>query len=948
MQDKIEKNDSADAADSVKQFNIMNEKLLPQRTNINKEHAAEEKKIHKAFKEYETAIETILAIHQKDIGTEASQVLITLLEHYVAKINSPLQRCSMLLHSNQRNDLKLAKHCLTLLKPNPDSNSVGDQAIYDLLKYWNQHPDELDIKQGTSQILCAFFSCYKHYIHLSDKLTEQLRVHDFWRTTVYNQWISPILNEIDDENDDVKKHAFEKLSALQKWIPGYQTGYQKYFTQRILLKLEDPRLDLESQKILIKSLINLRAWIAPSLHSRIIERLTVLIGNTDLDMKLSAKIALKKLMDDKTCSIQIDEAIEHLLKRKERTQLLRLDKVSIHYILFELDFLSVFASSSMQVKLMLHFIQEFLQTSDPFLEGLFCHSLAQIPAALPELPETMREGVIGKITQLLSFDRRNNPELGMNFESYCELFMRIKDSMDRISQENICYDLFKYYLEYSYDEYIQPVTKRRPQLIAMMSAEKRLQLVEYAFSLLLAEFNPAIYEDRKFFYLLSQTERVRALQIITTLIDTSPDKVKMHTQFFNMLLTIYKDEDEANVTRLTAQEILTTFNWYLSDEFKNTTIDSLFALIDQPKIPLFSPPNNHSAFTLKLIKHLSSSMGKTAYTTLNDKLLALFHAKDNPLLQFDIVQTLADIQPQLDKDKCMDVALSLISFLQNPTKNRTIKEAIVHFIALEQKRLSLPVYESAIPVLSHIIAQKTKHKNLQRAAYKALRQFSTSNCNSEQKEQVTGVLLKTIKKTKDPHIWKGLFKTIVALKDWLSPKKKEFFINYLMENIDDTAQDITHYHFFKTLFLLRDWLPAEQQSSLLQAKLKNFLLNLNYNSRGAYEVLEDLTPVLNENERIFVIRHLIANLDHLHLNLVHKLFVTHAAVLSENDQITLLTRLEKLGSHAESDTANEARSNFIEIYNLYSQSIVEKLVYQAAQQHHLPIEVTQHIWSYTL
>lgn len=50
MQDKIEKNDSADTADSVKQFNIMNEKLLPQRTNINKEHAAEEKKFIKHLK----------------------------------------------------------------------------------------------------------------------------------------------------------------------------------------------------------------------------------------------------------------------------------------------------------------------------------------------------------------------------------------------------------------------------------------------------------------------------------------------------------------------------------------------------------------------------------------------------------------------------------------------------------------------------------------------------------------------------------------------------------------------------------------------------------------------------------------------------------------------------------------------------------------------------------
>ncbi|WP_392537308.1 hypothetical protein [Legionella sp. 227] len=941
MQDKIQKNDSADAADSVKQFNKMNEKLHSQLTKINNELEAEDKKTHKELKEYETAIETIRTIHQQHVGTEASYVLITLFEQYVAKINSPLQRCSMLLHSNQRKDLRLAKHCLTLLKPNPDSNHEGDEVIYNLLKYWNQHPDELDIKQGTTQILCAFFSCYKHYIHLSEKLTEKLRVHDFWRTAVYDQWISPTLNEIDDENDDVKKRAFEKQSALQKWVPEYQTGYQKYFTQRILCTLEDPTLDLEGHKILIKSLIDLRTWIAPSLQSKIIERLTALISNTDLDMKLSAKAALKKLMH-KTCSIQIDKAIEHLLKRKERSQMFRLDRVSINYILFDLDFLSVFASSAMQVKLMLHFIQEFLQTSDPFLEGLFCHSLAQIPAALPELPEAMREGVIRKITHLLSFDGRDNPDLGINFESYCEIFMRIKDSIDKSAQENICYDLFKYYLEYSYDEYIQPVSKRRSQLIAMMSSEKRLQLVEYAFSLLLTEFNPAIYKDRKFFCLLSQTERVRALQIISTLIDTSPDKMK----FFNMLLAIYKDEEEANVTRLTAQEILTAFNWHLSDELKNTTIDSLFALIDQPKSPLFSPPTNHSAFTLRLMKHLSSTMGKTAYSTLNDKLLALFHAKDNPLLQCDIVQTLADIQPMLDKNKRIDVALFLINFLQNPTKNRIIKEAIVNFIALEQKRLSSPVYDSAIPVLIHIIARKTKHNNLQRAACKALRQFSTSNCNSEQKEQVTGVLLKTIKKTKDPHIWKGLFKTIVALKDWLSPQKKESFINYLMENIDDSAHDIAHYHFLKTLFFLRDWLTAEQQSSLLEAKLKNFLINLNYDSRGTYEVLDDLMPVLNQNEQIFVIHHLIANLDHLHLNLVHKLFITHAAVLSENDKITLLARLEKLGSHVESNRANEARSHFIEIYNLYSQSIVEKLLYQVAQQHDLPMEVTQHIWSY--
>lgn len=773
MQDKIQKNDPADAEDSEKTFNIMNEKLPPQQTKRDKELNAEGNKIHKECKEYETAIETIRTIHQKHIGMEASQVLITLLEDYVAKINSPLQRCSMLLHSNQIKDFKLAKHCLNLLKPNSDSNPIGDEAIYNLLKYWNQNADELDIQQGTTQILCAFFSCYKHFILLSEKLTTQLQVHDFWRTAVYNQWIAPILNEIDNANDDVQKRAFEKLSALKKWIPGYQTGYQKYFTQRMLSKLQDPTLNLEGQKILIKTLINLRAWIAPSLQSSIIERLTVLVSHSNLDIKLGAKLALKKLMDDKTYSIQIDEAIERIFKRKERSQLLRLDKVSMNYILLELNFISVFASSAMQVKLMLHFIEGFLQASDPIFESLFCHSLAQIPAALPEMPQTMREGVIRKITSFLSFDGRENPDLAINFEYYCELFMRIKDSMDRSSQENICYDLFKYYLEYSHDEYIQPVTKRRAQLIAMMSSEKRLQLVEYAFSLLLAEFNPDLYEDRKFCYLLTQTERVRALQIITTLMDTSPDTMKMQTQFFNMLLTIYKDEDEANVTRLTAQEILTTFNWHLSDEFKNTTIESLFALIDHPKIPLFSPPNNHSAFTLKLMKHLTSSMGKTAYTTLNDRLLALFHAKENPLLQFDIVQTLAEIQPQLDKNKRMDVALSLISFLQNPTKNRIIKESIAHFIALEQKRLSLPVYDSAIPVLIHIIAQKTKDNNLQKAAYKALRQFSTSNCNSEQKEQVTGVLLKTIKKTKDPHMWKGLFKTIAALKDWLSPQKKK-------------------------------------------------------------------------------------------------------------------------------------------------------------------------------
>ena len=335
-------------------------------------------------KEYENALKTILDIHQEQIVINAGQVLIILLEKYIAKINTPLLSCSFLEAPERKTDFILAKHCLNLLKPNHDSAYTDDEAIYHLLKYLNLHHDKLDMKQGTTQILCAFLSSYRHYADgLSAELTEQLHIHDIWSNIVENNWMYPSLTDIRDGNDIEIKCAFNKLSAIKKWVPENQAVYQQYFTFLMLRKLKDGAMDTHVKATLIDHLVNLSAWIDPSAKGEIIECLTVLIDDGDFEVNYSAKRTLKKLIDDKTCSAQINEAIENLLKRKEYLSRFGLETSLIYDIRSNIDLLCDSASPDMQAKLMESLTREFLQTSNHRHKSLLCHSLNKLHANIP-------------------------------------------------------------------------------------------------------------------------------------------------------------------------------------------------------------------------------------------------------------------------------------------------------------------------------------------------------------------------------------------------------------------------------------------------------------------------------------------------------------------------------------------------------------------------------------
>ncbi|CAM2735807.1 Uncharacterised protein [Legionella steigerwaltii] len=255
MKDKIQRSNPAAITETVKQSHKMNEEVLTHLKKFGEESEAEGKSVHEQLKEYETSAETILEIHRTQIVTDASQVLITLLEKYIAQINTPLLSCSFLDHPDRKTDFILAKHCLNLLKPNHDSARTGDEAIYHLLNYLNRYHDELDIKQGTTQILCAFFSAYRHYADgLSEELTEQLAVHDFWSEVIDTRWLKPALEEIQDEDDNVKKLAFKKLAAVKTWTPENRTVHQRHLTSMMLEKLNNDTINSEAKETLIKHL----------------------------------------------------------------------------------------------------------------------------------------------------------------------------------------------------------------------------------------------------------------------------------------------------------------------------------------------------------------------------------------------------------------------------------------------------------------------------------------------------------------------------------------------------------------------------------------------------------------------------------------------------------------------------------------------------------------------
>lgn len=148
-----------DIQEPVKKFFRTSEKLLAKLSKYFDDLDSDSEEGHELQKEYEIAAETILAIHCEQIVTDASQVLIRLLEDYINKINTHLLSSSFFDLPGRKTDLILAKHCLKLLNPELASDRTGDTAIYYLLKYLNLHPEKLDIKQGATQILCAFFLC---------------------------------------------------------------------------------------------------------------------------------------------------------------------------------------------------------------------------------------------------------------------------------------------------------------------------------------------------------------------------------------------------------------------------------------------------------------------------------------------------------------------------------------------------------------------------------------------------------------------------------------------------------------------------------------------------------------------------------------------------------------------------------------------------------------------
>ncbi len=936
VKDKKRKKRPLGITRTVGPFNEVNTELQVQRTQLKKELAIIEENDCEQLKEYKTAITTILEIHRKRIVTDASQVLIILLENYIEKLSTPLVSCSFLDDKGSRNqEYLLAKHCIALLKPTQDAANTGDECIYHLLKYLNLYHDKLDMRQGIAQLLCAFFSSYKHYVDgLSEELTKQLRIHDIWNRIIYTRWIHPAIIDTYDKNNEVRQFAFKKLSAVAHWEPKNQIVYQKYLTQIILSIVQDRTVSSNVKAIMLKHLGFLKAWIEPSFKGEIIRHIIAYLDHANLDLKFAAQRALRELMEDKSCVSQIDEEIDALLKRRERISLLfGAGDIVIYRIASILRFLCDFASFEIQAKLMALFADEFLHTSNRAVEELFFHLLNELHLTIPT---TIQNDVVKKIVRVLSYDEKHSFFMGDNYKDFCEALIRIKNYMSCQAQENLCYEVFKYFLTYdNWDNIAKAFTKFFPEFIGMMSTEKRVQFIEEANAQLLVEFDIEQNKDLKSFYLWNNVIRRNTIHIITVLIASLPNKTKIHTQFFDTLVAISMERDEYYETQIDAEEALKKVDWHLSNESQLDAIDNLFVLANSPQ---------KASFALKLIVHLSFAGGKETCNPLNDRLLALFHKKHNPLLKRDIVQSLANLQAMTSNNVRIVVAESLIDFLNKPKKKKIIRKEIITFIEQEQKRSPLPIYETAIPVLANIIKQKTKHTHFQIAACHALCQFSASICEPIQKEKVTVVLIDTIRDTINLELWQALCQTIVALKDWLLPDQKTAFMSYLVKNISNTTQINLQYLFIEALFTLRDWLADD---ALLEAELNNLLDKLDFTSEWAYVLLDKLMLILNEHEGICVIHHLIANLEHCKLYLTHHWLAEHAKDLNANDKISVLAHLERVSSYPEDNQANKAKSCFITTHKLYSQDITDELLLKEVDKYHVPVEITQYIFGYT-
>ncbi|WP_454781574.1 hypothetical protein [Legionella sp. WA2022007384] len=918
----------------VKKSVRTSEKLLAKLSRYLDELDSEED--HELHKEYEIAAETILEIHYEQIVTDASQVLVGLLENYINKINTDLISSSFFEQPHRNSDLILAKHCLKVLNPDFATGPTGDAAIYHLLKYLNLHPEKLDMKHGSAQILSAFFSLYRHYTDgLSEELTKKLHVHNLWDAITYGDWVDPLLVEMSYSTGDVRKRGFEQLAAVQSWMPENKSSFQELFTLNVLAALKRKWMNSEDSRSMISGLEQLTAWVSPASNEEIAESLAFLLAHDNYELAYPISQTIKKLMEGRIFYKPIDFCISALLNHRDFLQKLG-SRTGAFNILNDINKYSELASPDYQAMLMASFSQEFLQVSDVALSGLLCKSFNQLHVPLP--PD-IQDDVLAKIVRLLRYDKDRSPPRH-NFNDFCDTFIKFGDNMTPTSQENLCYDLFKSFIHYhGWETISKPVNEHFSKLIEMMSSEKQKQLIEYARSQMMMEFVPDLFDTRKTFLQWKSQAIINSITIIAALVGTVTEKMEMQTRFFDDLMALVMDKEQYFETISKATDTLNHLHWHLSDEYKIKAIQDLFDLIKQ-KAKYYH--RSKKPFALKLIAHLSAGLDEATGEAVNDGLLALIHKKGAPGLKCDAIAALIKLQVMFNSKKRTAVAESLITYLKNPKKKKIVKVSIINFIKDEQKRNPLPVYETVVPILIDIIKLKTKHLNFQIAACRALCQFSMTQ-NSALKQSISSALIETMNNPTNKELWQVLYQSIVALQHWLTPEQKARFMSDLIETIPNTKKNDQAKR-IKALFTLRDWLPAEQQFPALEATLNNLLIHPNCVSD--YRLLEELMPVLNESERTKVLHHLIEHLDHDSPYQTRCLIMLYAANINDNDKISLLARLRKLGSQGETWDTNKARSLFVMIYNNYHQSIKEKLLDNVAQQHNLPVEISQHILSY--
>lgn len=879
--------------------------------------------------EYKTTVETILKVHSEEIVTDSSQILIQLLERYITKINTPHLSASLFDQPGRKTDIIMAKHGLNLLKADHAANHTSDATIYVLLGYLNSHHDELDVRLGTTQILSAFFSLYRHYIEgFSEALTKQLRIRNAWDDIIFHHWVYPLLNKVSFGNSDDIEAAFEKLFAVQKWIPENILFFQRFFTMVRLADLNNIYLSTKDRKLQISGIERLHAWIAPSIKDEMIKRLISFVYDPELTRSVQG--SLRKLIDDKTFSEYIDPIVNQLILTSQDTTL-----NSIYHIkAFRKQ-----ASLVCQTNMMAYFAREFLSTSNHYIETSLCKAINQLH--LP-LPSNIQDDVLAKVIRLLTTDI-NFPHSKDNRHIF-DTFIQMKDNMTSEMRENLCYDLFVHFIIHpGWSDFLKIINKHFSQLIEMMSIEKRTQLIEYARSSLVVTFELDTFESRNSFLISHSDKRINAITVITALIDTVPKKRKMHTQFLNDLMTIVLDPDESSCTISAAMDKLNHIQWELSDEYRKTTIDNLLILINK-KVKCYIL--SKKPFILNLIVYLSSNLSETACNDASDKLLALIHHRRDPHLKKDVVLALTKLQVMVTPEKSVTVAESLVAYFNNRKKKKIVRESIAHFIEQEQKRNPLPIYETAIPTLIDIIQSRTKRSDFQIAACQALCQFSANICQPELKVSITSVLIEAIKNATATRLWEALYQAISTFKEWLSPEQKSQFMSDLIAVIPG-AKKYHQVELLKIFFTLRDWLSPEQQSYIPKTLLVDFLDNLNKDN-DFFQLQNGLMPILNELERTSVIHYLITHLNHTNIREIYSAITGYIGDISDNDKISLLARLQVLGSQGEGYETNMARSWFIKISQVYHQGITEKLLSNVAERHHLPVELSQHIWQYAL